>query len=206
MSMIRRSELCRHIVITYLQQKGFPAIALRLAKDGKTRLNLALESGDIQAAVTSAKEIDDEKDHWCCLGVEAFRQDNDNVKCQFQNALYLGGRECVKILENAGKLHLAYVTTAVHGLHETAKRLATELGENVPYLPSAGKSPSLLVPPRPIVCGGDWPLLSVLGGAFESGLDNVGLNTKEEMEDFSITIDEEHLQHGNVKHSLRKRL
>ncbi|PON80339.1 Coatomer alpha subunit [Parasponia andersonii] len=181
MRMIRRSELCRHVVITYLQQKGFPAIALRLAKDGKTRLNLALESGDIQAAVTSAKELDDEKDHWCRLGVEAFRQDNDNVKFQFQNALYLGDkRDCVKILENAGELHLAYVTAAVHGLRETAKRLATELGENVPYLPSAGKSPSLLVPPRPIVCGGDWPLLSVLGG--------------------------EHLQHGNVKHGLRKRL
>jgi len=41
-----------------------------LLKDERTRFNLALESGNIQIAVASAKEID-KKDHWYRLGIEA---------------------------------------------------------------------------------------------------------------------------------------
>ncbi|XVF01041.1 hypothetical protein REPUB_Repub04eG0053400 [Reevesia pubescens] len=62
-------------MIAYLQQKRFPEVALHFVKDEKTRFNLALESGNIQIAVASAKEIDD-KDHWYRLGVEALRQGN----------------------------------------------------------------------------------------------------------------------------------
>ncbi|CAK9142065.1 unnamed protein product [Ilex paraguariensis] len=68
MSMIRNSQLCGQAMIAYLQQKGFPEVALHFVKDERTRFNLALESGNIQIAVASAKEID-EKDHWYRLGI-----------------------------------------------------------------------------------------------------------------------------------------
>ncbi|CAN7017600.1 unnamed protein product [Brassica oleracea var. botrytis] len=83
----------------------------------------------------------------------------NNVMGQFHNALYLGDvKERVKILEKAGHLPLAYITASVHGLNDVAERLATELGDNMPVLPE-GKTPPLLMPPSPVMCGGDWPLI-----------------------------------------------
>ncbi|VFQ69399.1 unnamed protein product [Cuscuta campestris] len=78
MSMIRNSELCGKAMIAYLQQKGFPEVALHFVKDERVRFNLALESGNIEIALESAKKID-EKDHWYRLGVEALRQGNAGI-------------------------------------------------------------------------------------------------------------------------------
>ncbi|XP_021758357.1 coatomer subunit alpha-2-like [Chenopodium quinoa] len=78
MGMIKRSELCGQAMIAYLQQKGFPEVALHFVKDEKTRFNLALESGNIEVAVASANVIDD-KTHWYRLGVEALRQGNADI-------------------------------------------------------------------------------------------------------------------------------
>lgn len=222
MSMIRSSQLVGQAMIAYLQQKGYPEVALHFVKDERTRFNLALESGNVQIAVASAKEID-EKDYWYRLGLEALRQGNtgiveyayqrtknferlsflylitgnmdkltkmlkiaevkNDVMGQFHNALYLGDiQERVKILESAGHLPLAYVTASVHGLHDVAERLAAELGDDVPTLPE-GKVPSLLMPPAPVMCGGDWPLLRVMRGIFEGGLDNVGRGAAEDEEE-----------------------
>ncbi|WOL05641.1 coatomer subunit alpha-1-like [Canna indica] len=221
MTMIRNSQLCGQAVISYLQQKGFPEVALHFVRDERTRFNLALESGNIQIAVASAKEIDD-KDHWYKLGIEALRQGNTNIveyayqrtknferlsflylvtgnrdklskmlkiaemkndiMGQFHNAMYLGDiQERIKILENAGHLPLAYVTAATHGLKDVADRLATELGENVPSLPE-GKVQSLLMPPEPLMCSGDWPLLRVMRGIFDNGLDTGRAANEEEEE------------------------
>ncbi|KAM7514102.1 hypothetical protein LguiA_003685 [Lonicera macranthoides] len=245
MSMIRNSELCGQAMIAYLQQKGFPEVALHFVKDERTRFNLALESGNIQIAVASAKEID-EKDHWYKLGVEALRQGNsgiveyayqrtknferlsflylitgnldklskmmkiaevkNDVMGQFHNALYLGDiKERIKILENAGHLPLAYITATVHGLNDIVERLATELGDNVPTVPK-GRSASLLMPPSPIMCGGDWPLLMVTKGIFEGGLDNVGRGAPDEYEDAADAdwgedleiVDVENMQNGDI--------
>ncbi|KAJ7946016.1 Coatomer, alpha subunit [Quillaja saponaria] len=245
MSMIRNSQLCGQAMIAYLQQKGFPEVALHFVKDERTRFNLALESGNIQIAVASATAID-EKDHWYRLGVEALRQGNagiveyayqrtknferlsflylttgnleklskmlkiaevkNDVMGQFHNALYLGDvRERVKILENAGHLPLAYTTASVHGLQDVSERLAAELGGNVPFLPE-GKAPSLLIPPTPIMCGGDWPLLRVMRGIFDGGLDNVGRGTTDEEDEAADgdwgeeldMVDVEGLQNGDV--------
>lgn len=222
MSMIKNSQLCGQAVISYLQQKGFPEVALHFVKDERTRFNLALESGNIQIAVASAKEID-EKDHWYRLGIEALRQGNtsiveyayqrtknferlsflylvtgnieklskmlriaeikNDIMGQFHNAMYLGDiRERVKILENAGHLPLAYVTAATHGLTEISERLAAELGDKVPSLPE-GKTRSLLMPPAPLTSSGDWPLLRVMRGVFEGGLDVIGRAEEEEEEE-----------------------
>lgn len=219
MSMIKNSQLCGQAVISYLQQKGFPEVALHFVKDEKTRFNLALESGNIQIAVASAKELDD-KDHWYRLGIEALRQgnvgiveyayqrtknfdrlaflylitgyldkvgfmckiagQNNNFMGQFHNALYLGDvRKRVEILENAGQLALGYVTAATHGLTEIADRLAAELGDNVPSLPD-GKASSLLIPPAPLMSCGDWPLLRVMRGIFDAGLDATGTADQDE--------------------------
>ncbi|KAF4369616.1 coatomer subunit alpha-1 [Cannabis sativa] len=213
MTMIKNSQLCGQAMIAYLQQKGFPEVALHFVKDEKTRFNLALESGNIQTAVASATALD-KKDLWYRLGVEALRQGNagiveyayqktknferlsflylvtgntdklskmlkiaevkNDVMGQFHNALYLGNvRERIKILENVGHLPLAYITASVHGLHDIAERLAEQLGDNVPSLPE-GKVPTLLIPPTPVMCGGDWPLLRVMKGIFDGHLDNFG--------------------------------
>ncbi|XP_014493878.1 coatomer subunit alpha-2 isoform X2 [Vigna radiata var. radiata] len=219
MNMIRNSQLCGQAVIAYLQQKGFPEVALHFVKDERIRFNLALESGNIQIAVASATAID-EKDHWYRLGVEALRQGNsgiveyayqrtknferlsflylitgnvdklskmlkiaevkNDVMGQFHNALYMGDiRERVKILENVGHLPLAYVTASVHGLHDVAERLAAELGDNVPSVPK-GKVQSLLIPPSPVSCGGDWPLLRVMRGIFDGGFNNTERDADDE--------------------------
>ncbi|KAK1287208.1 Coatomer subunit alpha-1 [Acorus calamus] len=246
MNMIRNSQLCGQAMIAYLQQKGFPEVALHFVKDERTRFNLALESGNIQIAVASAKEID-EKDHWYRLGIEALRQGNtgiveyayqrtknferlsflylvtgnreklskmlkiaeikNDVMGQFHNALYLGDvHERVKILENVGHLPLAYASAVVHGLTDVAERLASELGDNVPSLPT-GKTPSLMIPPSPIMCGGDWPLLRVMKGIFEGGLDNVGRGVQEEDEEGGVAdwgeedmdiVDVDGLQNGDI--------
>ncbi|PKU78733.1 coatomer subunit alpha-3-like [Dendrobium catenatum] len=222
MSMIKNSQLCGQAVIAYLQQKGFPEVALHFVKDERTRFNLALASGNIQIAVASAKEID-EKDHWYRLGIEALRQGNtsiveyayqrtknferlsflylvtgnkeklskmlriaemkNDVMGQFHNAMYLGDiQERVKILENAGHLHLAYITASTHGLIETAERLAAELGDDIPVIPKE-KTHSLLLPPAPLLNGGDWPLLRVMRGIFEGGLDNASRPGYEDVEE-----------------------
>ncbi|XP_019152993.1 PREDICTED: coatomer subunit alpha-2-like [Ipomoea nil] len=78
MNMIKNSELCGQAMIAYLQQKGFPEVALHFVKDERIRFNLALESGNIEIALESAKRID-EKDHWYRLGVEALRQGNAGI-------------------------------------------------------------------------------------------------------------------------------
>ncbi|KAL0391932.1 UNVERIFIED_CONTAM: Coatomer subunit alpha-1 [Sesamum radiatum] len=107
----------------------------------------------------------------------------NDVMGQFHDALYLGDvRERVKILENAGHLPLAYITAAVHGLHDIAERLAADLGDNVPSVP-AGKKASLLIPPSPVLCAGDWPLLMVSKGIFEGGLDDTGRGETEDYEE-----------------------
>ncbi|GLT72776.1 hypothetical protein SLA2020_446800 [Shorea laevis] len=241
----RNSQLCGEAMIAYLQQKGFPDVALHFVKDERTRFNLAIDSGNIQIAVASATAID-EKDYWYRLGVEALRQGNagiveyayqrtknferlsflylitgnneklskmlkiaevkNDVMGQFHNALYLGDvRERVKILENVGHLPLAYITASVHGLQDVAERLATELGDDVPSLPE-GKAASLLMPPAPIMCSGDWPLLRVMKGIFEGGLDNIGRGAADE-EDEAVDgdwgeelemVDVDGLQNGDV--------
>mmetsp|Transcript_49934 Transcript_49934/g.159794 ORF Transcript_49934/g.159794 Transcript_49934/m.159794 type:complete len:1224 (+) Transcript_49934:158-3829(+) len=78
LQMIRGSQLCGQSIIAYLQQKGFPEVALHFVKDERTRFNLAIECGNIEVALASAQEID-EKDTWHRLGVEALRQGNHQI-------------------------------------------------------------------------------------------------------------------------------
>lgn len=48
MSMIKKKELCGQAIIAYLQDKGFPEVALHFVKDERLRFNLAIECGNIE--------------------------------------------------------------------------------------------------------------------------------------------------------------
>ncbi|KAK3002623.1 hypothetical protein RJ639_021911 [Escallonia herrerae] len=206
-------ELCGQAMIAYLQQKGFPEVALHFVKDERTRFNLVLESGNIEIAVASAKVID-EKDHWYRSGVEALRQGNAGiVEYAYQRTknferlsfLYL----ITGNLDNLSKMmKIAEQKSDVMGQFHNALYLGDDQ-ERVKILENAalvhglqgvaerlaadlgdnvpvlpeGGSASLLMPLNPILSGGDWPLLRVTKGIFEGGLDSAGRGVQEEYED-----------------------
>ena len=77
MKMVKHSRLCGQAIISYLQEKGFPEVALHFVHDNKTRFKLALACGNIQVAMNVAYDLGD--DAWRQLGVEALRQGNHEV-------------------------------------------------------------------------------------------------------------------------------
>ncbi|PPD99109.1 hypothetical protein GOBAR_DD03838 [Gossypium barbadense] len=139
--MIRTRQLCGEGRDCFLQQKGFPEVALHFVKDGKTRFKLGYRrSGNhsiavcIQKPPRPPKEIDD-KDHWYEVGwwkpSPRAMEDAEDAEVQerrygpvFTMLLYLGDiQERVKNLENAGHLPLAYVTASVPwSYHDVAER------------------------------------------------------------------------------------
>ncbi len=48
--MVRNAKLVGQSIISYLQKKGYPEVALHFVKDEKTRFGLALECGNIEAS------------------------------------------------------------------------------------------------------------------------------------------------------------
>ena len=60
LKMVKESNLIGQSIISYLQQKGFPEVALHFVKDERTRFNLALKCGNLDAAIQSAQALDDE--------------------------------------------------------------------------------------------------------------------------------------------------
>merc|ERR1719453_52971 len=76
--MIRSDRLCGQSIISYLQQKGFPEVALHFVRDDRTRFSLAIECGNIEVALQAAHELD-ERDLWHKLGIEALRQGNHHI-------------------------------------------------------------------------------------------------------------------------------
>mmetsp|Transcript_38434 Transcript_38434/g.85815 ORF Transcript_38434/g.85815 Transcript_38434/m.85815 type:complete len:1259 (-) Transcript_38434:290-4066(-) len=86
MRMVHHSRLCGQAIIAYLQQKGFPEVALHFVRDLKTRFRLALACGNIEVAMETVDKLSqDESMHqladecWHQLGVEALRQGNHQV-------------------------------------------------------------------------------------------------------------------------------
>eukprot|EP01119_Soliformovum_irregulare_P024827 TRINITY_DN8_c0_g4_i1.p1 TRINITY_DN8_c0_g4~~TRINITY_DN8_c0_g4_i1.p1 ORF type:complete len:1245 (-),score=439.76 TRINITY_DN8_c0_g4_i1:63-3797(-) len=78
LKMVREYNLIGQSIIAYLQRKGFPEVALHFVKDEKTRFNLALECGNIEVALESAKTLN-EPESWNKLAVEALRQGNHQI-------------------------------------------------------------------------------------------------------------------------------
>jgi len=96
MHMVKHSRLCGRAIVAYLQQKGFPEVALHFVREPKTRFKLALACGDIEAAMESAFALenqtqqnseldggsssnDEGREIWSELGAEALRQGNYQV-------------------------------------------------------------------------------------------------------------------------------
>lgn len=71
--MVRNARLVGQSIIAYLQQKGYPEVALHFVKDEKTRFGLALECGNIEVALEAAKALDD-KECWERLAQSALMQ------------------------------------------------------------------------------------------------------------------------------------
>lgn len=76
--MVRNSRLVGQAVIFYLQQKGYPEVALHYVKDEKTRFTLALECGNIEVALDAAKALND-RACWFQLADAALMHGNHQV-------------------------------------------------------------------------------------------------------------------------------
>lgn len=78
LDIIRNSSLVGQSVISYVQKKGYPEIALQFVQDPTTRFELALECGNLDVAVEMAKELDKQA-LWLKLGTEALSHGNHQV-------------------------------------------------------------------------------------------------------------------------------
>ncbi|EIW55216.1 coatomer subunit alpha-2 [Trametes versicolor FP-101664 SS1] len=75
---IRTSNLLGQSIIAYLQQKGFPEIALHFVQDKNTRFDLAIECGNLDVALETAQAID-RPDSWERLAQQALKQGNHKI-------------------------------------------------------------------------------------------------------------------------------
>ncbi|KAJ6473546.1 coatomer subunit alpha-2 [Mycena vitilis] len=76
--IIRTSTLLGQSIIAYLQRKGFPEIALHFVQDTNTRFELALECGNLDVAMETAKTID-RPECWERLAQQALKQGNHKI-------------------------------------------------------------------------------------------------------------------------------
>ncbi|KAJ1729506.1 hypothetical protein LPJ61_003488 [Coemansia biformis] len=72
-SIIRNSNLVGQSIIAYLQKNGYPEIALHFVRDDTARFELALECGNMDIALETAKAID-KPAYWDKFGQEALRR------------------------------------------------------------------------------------------------------------------------------------
>ncbi|KAI9225050.1 coatomer WD associated region-domain-containing protein [Blastocladiella britannica] len=73
--IIQNSNLLGQSIISYLQKKGYPEVALHFVQDPATRLDLALECGQLDAAHEAAKMLN-KPEAWTRLAKEATRHGN----------------------------------------------------------------------------------------------------------------------------------
>ncbi|EIW78385.1 coatomer subunit alpha-2 [Coniophora puteana RWD-64-598 SS2] len=76
--IIRTSTLLGQSIIAYLQQKGFPEIALHFVQDKNTRFDLAIECGNMDVALEMARTID-RSECWERLAQQALKQGNHKI-------------------------------------------------------------------------------------------------------------------------------
>ncbi|RKF79937.1 putative coatomer subunit alpha [Golovinomyces cichoracearum] len=76
--IIKNSSLVGQSIISYLQKKGYPEIALQFVQDPQTRFELAVECGNLEVAVEMAKQLDKPK-LWKRLTTEALAHGNHQI-------------------------------------------------------------------------------------------------------------------------------
>ena len=72
------SGLVGQSIISYLEKRGYPEIALQFVSDQGTRFELALECGNLEEATNMARVLDSAK-IWSRLGTEALAHGNHSV-------------------------------------------------------------------------------------------------------------------------------
>ncbi|KAF8348767.1 coatomer subunit alpha-2 [Amanita rubescens] len=97
--IIKTSTLMGQSIIAYLQQKGFPEIALHFVQDTNTRFELALECGNLDVAMETAKTID-RPECWAKLAQQALKQGNHKVV-----------EKAYQMTKNFDKLSFLYLAT-----------------------------------------------------------------------------------------------
>jgi coatomer subunit alpha len=109
LQIIKTSSLVGQSIISYLQKKGYPEIALQFVQDPQTRFELAIECGNLDVATEMANQLDRPK-IWTRLGVEALSHGNhQTVEMTYQK------------LRNFDKLSFLYLCT---GNEEKLTRMA----------------------------------------------------------------------------------
>lgn len=78
LQIIKNSSLVGQSIISYLQKKGYPEIALQFVQDPMTRFELAIECGNLDVAVEMAKQLDKPK-LWSRLTTEALAHGNHQI-------------------------------------------------------------------------------------------------------------------------------
>ncbi|KAG0232011.1 hypothetical protein BGW42_008522 [Actinomortierella wolfii] len=99
LTIIRNSNLVGQSIIAYLQKKGYPEIALHFVREDKTRFELALECGNLEVGLETAKAMDKEE-CWNKLGQEALRQGNHQIV-----------EMCYQRVKNFDRLSFLYLAT-----------------------------------------------------------------------------------------------
>ncbi|XP_026322907.1 coatomer subunit alpha isoform X2 [Hyposmocoma kahamanoa] len=97
--MVRTAKLVGQSIIAYLQEKGYPEVALHFVKDARTRLSLALQCGNIDVALEAAKSLD-ETDAWDKLAKAALATGNHQIV-----------EMCYQRTKNFDKLSFLYLIT-----------------------------------------------------------------------------------------------
>lgn len=109
LQIIKTSSLVGQSIISYLQKKGYPEIALQFVQDPQTRFDLALECGNLEVAIEMARELD-RPNYWNRLSAEALAHGNhQTVEMTYQKQ------------RNFDKLSFLYLTT---GDEEKLSRMA----------------------------------------------------------------------------------
>ncbi|XP_073963161.1 coatomer subunit alpha [Choristoneura fumiferana] len=97
--MVRTAKLVGQSIIAYLQEKGYPEVALHFVKDARTRLSLALQCGNIEVALEAAKSLD-ERGAWDKLAEAALQTGNHQIV-----------EMCYQRTKNFDKLSFLYLIT-----------------------------------------------------------------------------------------------
>jgi coatomer subunit alpha len=151
LNIIKNSKLVGQSIISYVQKKGYPEIALQFVQDPQTRFELALECGNLDVAVEMAKTID-RPQLWERLGSEALMYGNHQiVEMAYQKArnfdklsfLYLttGDRDklnrMAKIAEHRGDMQSLFQNTLYLGDVEKRIEMLKEADQCKPTIPIA---------------------------------------------------------------------
>ncbi|KAL7927285.1 Coatomer, alpha subunit [Trichoderma austrokoningii] len=115
--IIRTSSLVGQSIISYLQKKGYPEIALQFVQDPTTRFDLAIECGNLDVAVEMAKELDKPK-FWTRLATEALAHGNHQVV-----------EMCYQKLKQFDKLSFLYLATGDHSKLARMAKIAEHRGD-----------------------------------------------------------------------------